>query len=281
MAPTRPIALPSANPYFQNSLMQTQLQQAIAATREAGALTLQYFGGPLEVAYKDRNDPLTAADLQADAYLKKALRDLRPDCGWLSEETVDDRQRLEKEAVWIVDPIDGTREFVDGIPEYVVAVALVEGGAPTLAVIYNPAQEQIFAAVSGSGTFRNGQRVFCSDVQSLSQATAVVSRSETKRGGIDPFRPHLGEIRPVGSVAYKLALVAAGACDLNFSIQDKNEWDVCAGDLLVREAGGLMHTYGHQVRTYNQADTLIPGGLAAGNATLVSHILHLMHEQKR
>ena len=183
--------------------------------------------------------------------------------------------------MWIVDPIDGTREFVEGIPEYVVAVALVEGGAPTLAVIYNPAQEQIFAAVSGSGTFRNGQRVFCSEVQSLSQATAVVSRSETKRGGIDPFHPHLGEIRPVGSVAYKLALVAAGACDLNFSIQDKNEWDVCAGDLLVREAGGLMHTCDHQVRTYNQTDTLIPGGLAAGNATLVSHILHLMHEQKQ
>ena len=132
------------------------LIQAIAATREAGALTLQYFGGPLEVAYKDRNDPLTAADLQADAYLKKALRDLRPDCGWLSEETVDDRQRLAKEAVWIVDPIDGTREFVEGIPEYVVAVALVEGGEPTLAVIYNPAQDEIFAAVTGGGTFRNG-----------------------------------------------------------------------------------------------------------------------------
>ena len=261
--------------------MQAQLQQAIAAAREAGALTLQYFGGPLEVTYKDRNDPLTTADLQADAYLKKALQDLRPDCGWLSEETVDDRQRLDKEAVWIVDPIDGTREFVAGIPEYVVAVALVEGGEPTLAVIYNPAQEQVFAAVSGSGTFHNGQRVFCSEVQSLSQSTAVVSRSETKRGGIDPFRSHLGEIRPVGSVAYKLALVAAGVCDLNFSIQDKNEWDVCAGDLLVREAGGLMHTCDHQVRTYNQADTLIPGGLAAGNATLVSHILHLMHEQKQ
>ena len=261
--------------------MQTQLQQVIAATREAGALTLQYFGGPLEVAYKDRNDPLTAADLQADAYLKQALRDLRPDCGWLSEETVDDRQRLAKEAVWIVDPIDGTREFVEGIPEYVVAVALVEGGVPTLAVIYNPAQDEIFAAVTGGGTFRNGQRVFCSAVQSLGQATAVVSRSETKRGEIDSFRPHLGEIRPVGSVAYKLALVAAGACDLNFSVQDKNEWDVCAGDLLVREAGGLMYTYDQQVRTYNQADTLIPGGLAAGNATLVSHILHLMHEQKQ
>ena len=163
--------------------MQTQLQQAIAATREAGALTLQYFGGPLKVAYKDRNDPLTEADLQADAYLKEALRDLRPDCGWLSEETVDDRQRLNKEAVWIVDPIDGTREFVEGIPEYVIAVALVEGGEPTLAVIYNPVQEKVFAAVSGSGTFRNGQRVFCSEVQSLSPSHGrrQPQRDQTRR----------------------------------------------------------------------------------------------------
>lgn len=265
--------------------MQDQLQQVIAATREAGALTLQYFGSSLEVTYKDqkskdRNSPLTEADLRADAHLKKALQELRPDCGWLSEETIDDHQRLQKEAVWIVDPIDGTREFVQGIPEYVVAVALVEKGEPTLAVIYNPAEEELFAAAAGSGTFRNGQRVFCSEVQSLSQATAVVSRSSNKDGRMDPFRPHLGEIRAVGSIAYKLALVAAGASDLNFSLGDKNEWDVCAGDLLVREAGGLVHTCDDQVRTYNQAAPLIRGGLAAGNASLVAHILRLM-QQKR
>lgn len=260
--------------------MQTQLQQVIAATREAGALTLQYFGGALNVEYKQGDDPLTEADLQADAFLKKALRELRPDCGWLSEETVDDRQRLAEEAVWIVDPIDGTREFVEGLPEYVVAVALVESGTPTLAVIYNPAQDTIFSAVADGGTFCNGQRVFCSEVQSLGQAASVVSRSEIKRGEIDAFRPHLGAIRPVGSVAYKLALVAADQCDLNFSVAPKNEWDVCAGDLLVREAGGIMHTFARQVRTYNQADTLIPVGLAAGNTALVAQILDLMHEQQ-
>ncbi|MEE3258711.1 MAG: 3'(2'),5'-bisphosphate nucleotidase CysQ [Candidatus Latescibacterota bacterium] len=259
--------------------MNALLEQAIAATRAAGALTLQYFGGVYQVEDKGSGDPLTTADLAVDAYLKKALLDIRPDCGWLSEETVDDHLRLEREAVWIVDPVDGTREFVEGLPEYVVAVALVEAGAPTLAVICNPAQDQLYAAVKDGGTSLNGQRVFCSEVQDLAKATATVSRREIKRGEIDPYRPHLGEIRPVGSVAYKLALAAAGACDLNFSVQPKNEWDVCAGDLLVREAGGQMLDRTAKVRSYNQRDPLIAGGLAAGNEQLVAQILHHMQEQ--
>ena len=259
--------------------MENLLEQAIAATRAAGALTLQYFGGAYQVEDKGGGDPLTTADLAADAYLKKALLDIRPDCGWLSEETVDDHLRLEREAVWIVDPVDGTREFVEGLPEYVVAVALVEGGVPTLAVICNPAQDQLYAAIEGGGTFLNGQRVFCSEAQDLAAATATVSRSETKRGEIDPYRAHLGEIRPVGSVAYKLALAAAGACDLNFSVQPKNEWDVCAGDLLVREAGGQMLDRAGKIRLYNQQDPLLAGGLAAGNERLVAQILQHMLEQ--
>ena len=142
--------------------MKTLLEQAIAATRDAGDLTLQYFGGSYQLADKGGGDPLTTADLAADAFLKKALLDLRPDSRWLSEETVDDRARLTREAVWIVDPVDGTREFVAGLPEYVVAVALVEAGAPTLALICNPAPDDLYAAVKDGGTLKNGQRVFCS-----------------------------------------------------------------------------------------------------------------------
>ena len=259
--------------------MKELLEQVIAATRAAGALTLQYFGGNYEIEDKGGGDPLTTADLAADAYLKETLLAIRPDCGWLSEETVDDHKRLEREALWIVDPIDGTREFVEGIPEYVVSVALVEAGEPTLAVIYNPAGEELFAAVKSGGTFLNGSRVFCSDISDLAEAAATVSRSEIKRGEIDPYRSHIRELRPVGSVAYKLALAAAGACDLNFSVQPKNEWDICAGDLLVREAGGLMLERSGQVRIYNQRNPLIEGGLAAGNEHLVPQILQLMQEQ--
>ncbi len=258
--------------------MKPELQIAIDAAREAGALTLSYFGGQYDIEDKGGGDPLTTADLAADALLKERLHSARPDCGWLSEETVDDGARLEHEAVWIVDPIDGTREFVQGLPEYTVCIALVEKGVPTVGIIYNPARDELYAAVQDGGTFLNGQRVFCSEQQQLSIATAIVSRSEDKRGEIDAYRSRLGTITPVGSVAYKLALVAAGKSDFNFSVQPKNEWDVCAGDLLIREAGGQMLDLKGQVRLYNQRDTLIKEGLVAGNRHLTTQMLNLLSE---
>jgi len=258
--------------------MNPELELAINAARAAGALTLQYFGGTYDIQDKGGGDPLTTADLAADALLKEHLLGARPDFGWLSEETVDDGDRLEKERVWIVDPIDGTREFVEGLPEYVVCVALVDSGIPSVGVIYNPAEDLLYAALRGGGTFLNGKRVFCSEEKQLKTAASIVSRSEVKRGEIDPFRPHLGPVDPVGSVAYKLALVAAGASDFNFSVQAKNEWDVCAGDLLVREAGGQMLDLEGRVRTYNQPDPLIKDGLVAGNSDLTHQMLQLMSE---
>ena len=119
--------------------------------------------------------------------------------------------------------------------------------------------------------------MFCSEVRSLAQATLIVSRSETKRGEIDPLRPHLKEVKPLGSVAYKLAAVAAAqGGDFNVSVQPKSEWDVCAGDLLVREAGGQMLDLEGQIRRYNQPDPLIAGGLVAGNPQLVHAMLELL-----
>ena len=106
----------------------------------------------------------------------------------------------------------------------------------------------------------------------------LVSRSETRRGETKPLQPHLGRISPVGSVAYKLALVAAGQADLSASVRPKKEWDVCAGDLLIREAGGEMLTLSGQVRTYNQADPLIPGGLVAANSGLARQMLTVLQD---
>ncbi len=265
-----------ANPYFP-APMRAELKTAIDAARRAGELTLEYFGGKYQVEYKERRDPVTSADLAANACLKEQLLGAFPDSGWFSEETADSPQRLSAKRLWIVDPIDGTREFVEGIPEYAVSVALVEEGEPVVGVIYNPPADQLFAAVKGGGTFLNGKRVFCSEVSSLGQATLIVSRSETKRGEIEPLRPHLKEVKPVGSVAYKLAAVAAGlGGDFNVSVQPKSEWDVCAGDLLVREAGGQMLNLEGQVRQYNQPDPLISGGLVAGNPHLVRVMLALL-----
>jgi myo-inositol-1(or 4)-monophosphatase len=149
-----------------------------------------------------------------------------------------------------------------------------------VAVICNPVQQEVYAAVRRGGTFLNGRRVFCTETGELARAELVVSRSETKRGETATFAPHLGAVHPLGSVAYKLARVAAGQADLNASVQPKNEWDVCAGDLLIREAGGQMLTLDSVARRYNQPDPLIPGGLVAGNPLLVAAMLELIQRTR-
>ncbi len=274
--------------------MKEEFTVVMDAARRAGSLILEFYEGDYDVRDKQQNrddggtvtgakqlrdadyDPVTSADRAADDSLRRDLLQAFPEIGWLSEETVDDAVRLEHEQVWIVDPIDGTKEFLSGIPEFVVSVALVADGVPVVGVIYNPSRDELYSAVRGGGTFLNGKRVFCTDTTRLEEATVIVSRSEDARGEIDPLRQYLKEIHPIGSVAYKLAVVAAGGADLNVSVQPKNEWDVCAGDLLVREAGGHMVDLNGAVRRYNQADPLIGGGLAAGNATLADASVELI-----
>ncbi|MBT3344471.1 MAG: 3'(2'),5'-bisphosphate nucleotidase CysQ [Gemmatimonadetes bacterium] len=277
-------------------MARDELQAAVDAAGEAGKLILQFYGGDYDVRNKGEDpskgkltgdalrssdyDPVTSADEAADAHLKKALSDAFPQHGWLSEETVDSPERLSASSVWIVDPIDGTKEFLEGIPEFAVSIALVEDGEPTVAALYNPAADEMYTAIKGGGTFLNGQRVFCSELVDLSDASLIVSRSEKARGEVDAIEPFLGEVRPVGSVAYKLAVVAAGGADLNVSVQPKNEWDVCGGDLLVREAGGHMVDLDGEVRRYNQENPLIEGGLAAGNKHLTTAVLDVVRRTR-
>ena len=273
--------------------MRPELALAIDAAREAGSRLLEFYDSAYEVENKKSTqesasgkpalrdleyDPLTSADLAANQCLQEMLRGSYPDFGWLSEETVDSAERLDTDAVWIVDPLDGTKEFVSHIGEFAVSIALVESGRPTVAAMFNPVTDELFSAVSGGGTFLNGKRVFCTDCQRLDAASLTVSRSEAARGEVDPLRPHLHEIREVGSVAYKLAVISAGLCDINVSVQPKNEWDVCAGDLLVCEAGGRMLDLEGRVRLYNQSDPLIRGGLVAGNPALTDALLGLISD---
>ncbi|MFH1571523.1 MAG: 3'(2'),5'-bisphosphate nucleotidase CysQ [Gemmatimonadota bacterium] len=271
--------------------MRDELRLAIDAAREAGVRILAHYGGAYAVRDKVSGsrgpagvdelraadyDPVTSADLEADACLRQILHGTYPEYGWLSEETADSPERLERHSVWIVDPIDGTKEFVSHIPEFGISVALVQAGEPVVGVIHNPASGELFSAVKGGGAFLNGRRVFCTETAELASASLIVSRSEDARGEVAPLRPHLGQVRAVGSVAYKLAAVAAGHADLNVSVQPKNEWDVCAGDLLVREAGGQMLDLAGRVRRYNQRNPLIEGGLVAGNAELSEQMLALV-----
>ncbi|MBW7992617.1 MAG: 3'(2'),5'-bisphosphate nucleotidase CysQ [Planctomycetes bacterium] len=214
-----------------------------------------------ETAYKANEDPVTTADLKADSILREGLTKDFPGTGWLSEETRDDFSRLDKKQVWIVDPIDGTKEFVSGIPEYAVSVALVEDGLPILAAVYNPAAKELFAAAAGQGAWLNEEAIN-SKHELMEKLILLASRSEIQRGEFKPFE-HFAQIRPCGSIAYKLALVAAGKADATFSLSPKNEWDIAAGVLIVSESGGNTNNLNGTPFIFNQRTTLVDGIVAA------------------
>ncbi len=204
---------------------------------------------------------VTQADLEADRILRETLQGQFPQYGWLSEETRDDVSRFECRCVWIVDPMDGTREFVMRTPEYVVSVALVEDGQPILGVIYNPLSGDLYEAVRGGGAKLNGQTITCN--HKLDGMPVVeVSRSDIEKGRFADFESHL-DLRPCGSIAFKLARLAAGQADSTLSVTPKNEWDIAAGVILVTESGGCVTDLAGQAYEFNQKDTLVNGVIAA------------------
>lgn len=238
-----------------------ELQALQDAVRSAGRAVYRMARDGFETAHKANQDPVTTADLAADEILKGALLSEFPGTGWLSEETRDDPARLEARRVWIVDPIDGTKEFVTGIPEFSVSVALVDRGAPVLAAVFNPATDELYLAAAGRGATLNGHPLRC-EPPATERPIVLASRSELKRGEWDAFAEAV-EIRPCGSIAYKLALVAAGKAHATFSLGPKNEWDIAAGVLLVAETGGYAADPQGRPYVFNRPDTLVTGIVAA------------------
>ena len=135
---------------------------------KAGVLILKYFNADYEIQNKSYNNPVTTADKEADKLIKKNLLAANPNYGWLSEETKDSPDRLEKKFVWVVDPIDGTKEFIKGIPEFVVSIGLVKNGEPVVGVIYNPITKEIFSAKKNGGSFLNDRTVKCIAKENIS-----------------------------------------------------------------------------------------------------------------
>jgi len=257
--------------------MKNELNVAAAAAKNAGALILQYYKSKYEIRDKSYHNPVTTADHAADAYLKQTLCDNFPEYGWLSEETVDSHERLDKSHVWIVDPLDGTKEFIEGVPHFVVSIALVEQHEPVLGILYNPVSDELFSASKNEGAFFNGKQIHCSLKSKLKDMTILNSRSETRRGLWDPFINEFKELRAIGSVAYKLGLTAAGEADIFASLRPKNEWDICAGHCIVREAGGELKTITGKTVQYNQKNTLIEPGITAGTPGALNDILSLFN----
>ncbi len=258
------------NPDMQNILNITK-----SAAHDAGDIIRSFYHSEYEVKMKGKGNPVTEADIAADNKLKNILTSAFPEYGWLSEETRDTPSRLTKERVWVVDPIDGTKEFVEGVPNFVVSIGLVENGYPILGIIHNPITKDTYSASLGGGAFLNGKKFTISNKVDFSKISILNSRSETKDELWTQYNSIFNKLIPIGSIALKLAMVAVNKADMVASLKPKNEWDICAGHCLINEAGGKLLTIKGCEISYNNSNTLIKPGLVAGNASVIDSFIKL------
>ncbi|MGE3175618.1 MAG: 3'(2'),5'-bisphosphate nucleotidase CysQ [Planctomycetota bacterium] len=240
-------------------------RERIRAALERAALVLRAHAAraPIPYTVKPGHGPVTAADHEVDALLRTALP--RAGEGWLSEETVDDPVRLSHRAVWIVDPIDGTRSFIAGRPEYSISIALVEDGVPVLGGVCNPATG--ITAIGGPGLDLEviGAPEAIAPAGDDAPLRVLASRTEARLPQWNEWqRRHPLEVTAISSVAYKLLLVAVGAADATWTIWPKSEWDVAAGIALVRCAGGAVWSPFDEDLRLNRERPILRGLAAAG-----------------
>jgi myo-inositol-1(or 4)-monophosphatase len=243
-----------------NPLAELAAIEAIA--REAGELALAMRSDGLSVRSKPGGSPVTNADEAVDAKLAERLSSLRPDYGWLSEETADDPARLTKKRLFVVDPIDGTVAFMKGRPWWCVSIAVVEDGQPVLGVLHAPEPGETYVASAGGGATMNGRPISPSDTRSLDGARMLGdAKMFVHPSWPTPWPPMQVEAR--NSVAYRMALVAAGAFDAALALSSKCEWDLAAADLICREAGAWATDHKGRAFTYNQPNPRFPSLVCA------------------
>jgi len=238
-----------------------RIEVALAAARIAVG---EFKPGDVPWRYKSGRDPVTDADIRINHLLREML--VLNGEGWLSEESADDPARLLHQRVWVVDPLDGTREFIAGIPEWSISIGLIESGNPVAGGVCNPDTGEVFLGAEGQGVTYNGKPVRTSGRATLQGATLLVSRTEVNRGEWEPYESEEFIIRPLGSVAYKLAMVAAGFADGAGTLCPKHEWDIAAGVALVESGGGCVSLLdGTDVR-FNSRLPLVPNLIATSAA---------------
>jgi 3'(2'), 5'-bisphosphate nucleotidase len=258
--------------------LQHELEVAVELARQAGATIMEYYRTGVSVEYKGGDEPVTAADRAADAIVADGLRSAFGEDGMLTEESEDDASRLEKARVWIVDPLDGTTEFINETGEFAVQIALALHGRPVLGVVYQPVYDVLMYASEGQGAYevRDGvrRRLHVSTEADPAQMCLVASRSHYSEV-IEAARRALGieAVRRVGSVGLKVGLLAQGACDLYLATTLCKEWDLCAPHALLLEAGGMLTDFSGATLVYNQPDVGECGGLAGSNGLAHGQIL--------
>ncbi len=257
-----------AEPLPDLSAFAEILPRIEASVREAGEIAMEYFreGAPThaEVNFKHGGSPVTEADLRIDHFLRERLQKLAPKLGWLSEETVDSPERLSAEALFVVDPIDGTRGFAAGDPCFAICVALVIGDRPAYGVVHAPALNQTFIAAAGSGARCNGAPIAVSRRKILTGARLAAPHSFDKplaSSGLSfEAQPRLP------SLAMRIIRVADGEFDAALARENACDWDIAAAELILEEAGGLLTDFDGNAPRYNRASPKHPALAAAAPA---------------
>jgi len=242
---------------------QRLAERLLVAVRAAGTLAHE-FERPLKTWTKGHDSPVTEADIAVNQLLRAQLTGAASDIGWLSEESEDDRARLNSRRLWIVDPIDGTRAFMAGRTDWSISAALVEDGRPVIGTVFAPAEDQLFFAIAGAGAFCNGIPLQASDGASLDGARIGGPRRLIDR--LTALHPRITVEPRVPSLALRLARVAQGRLDAAFVAGNSRDWDLAAADLLVHEARGALTTLSGEVPTYNRSETSHQPLMAAGRS---------------
>ncbi len=225
-------------------------------------------GHALEAWEKSPGNPVCAADIAVDTFLKRELARLLPSAGWLSEETVDDPARLGKGLIWLVDPVDGTRDFIRGRTGWAVSVALISEGRPLMGFLAAPARDEFWSGVSGQGSWRNGQRLAASHRSEF--AGSRVPANSLPREDRD-----LTTVDKPNSIALRAAMVAANEADLLATLRWGWEWDIGAAALIAREAGAATtDAFGHPLN-YNKRDPRAFGLLISAPAIHAAAVARL------
>jgi myo-inositol-1(or 4)-monophosphatase len=233
-----------------------------AIVREAGRIAKASWPGDghtPEVWEKNPGDPVCEIDLAVDAFLKRELKALLPAAGWLSEETADAPERLAGGLVWLVDPIDGTRDYIRGRKGWAVSVALISAGRPLFGMLCAPARDELWHGEAGQGSWRNGERLQASTRQELSGARVparIMPKEDTD----------LVPVEQPNSIALRMAMVAADEADLCATLRWGFEWDIAAAGLIAREAGASVTDAFGQALVYNKEDPRAFGVLVTAPA---------------
>lgn len=260
-----------------------ELRIALDLAREAGAAILDLYEGPLHIeqkAYEDDQEPVTQADKIANEIIVERLQKEFPHDGLLAEESIDTSRRLNKQRVWMIDPLDGTTGFIDGNGDFAVQIGLTENGQCVLGVVYQPLTGVLYRAVHDGGTWieRPGfapERAHVSDHQEISTMRLAASRAHRSRR-MDKVVAAFGlkdEVRR-GSVGIKVGLLIEQQCDLYVHLSPRTkQWDTCAPEIILREAGGAITDLFGKPLSYNKAEVQNRNGVVASNGAAHDRII--------